>query len=120
MGCGTRTRNTDSKRKVWYPEQIDYSKSSEEYPRLHRNHSEDAFTSQEGFEHVVKELLRQAVRVAFITIIEEEVIAMIGTKLTEQATTNFLYNNNTTHFNVEKVTTISILICCIFFLQKSK
>lgn len=44
------------------------------------NHSEDVFRSQEGFEQMVKERLRQAVRIALISVLEEEVTAFIGAK----------------------------------------
>jgi putative transposase len=44
------------------------------------NHIEDAVRSQEGFEQMVKERLRQAVRIALISVLEEEVTAFIGAK----------------------------------------
>lgn len=49
------------------------------------NHSEDVLGSQEGFEQMVKERLRQAVRAALITILEEEVTAFIGAKPYERS-----------------------------------
>lgn len=45
------------------------------------NHSEDVFRSQEGFEQMVKERLRQAVRIALISGLEEEVTAFIAHEL---------------------------------------
>jgi putative transposase len=42
------------------------------------NHIEDVLASQEGFEQMVKERLRHAVRVALISVLEEEVTAFIG------------------------------------------
>ena len=44
------------------------------------NHSEDGLVSQETFEQMVKERLRQAVRIALMSILEEEVTAFIGAK----------------------------------------
>lgn len=47
----------------------------------HTNNSiEDVLGSQEGFEQMVKERLRHAVRAALMTILEEEVTAFIGAK----------------------------------------
>jgi hypothetical protein len=43
-----------------------------------QNNSEPLMGSQEVFEQMVKERLRQAVRVALIDILEEEVSALIG------------------------------------------
>jgi transposase-like protein len=42
------------------------------------NHIEDVMRSQEAFEQMVKERLRQAVRVALTNVLEEEVTAFIG------------------------------------------
>src|SRR5207247_10804950 len=42
------------------------------------NTSEDVVRSQEAFEQMVKERLRQAVRVALMSVLEEEVTAFIG------------------------------------------
>jgi putative transposase len=42
------------------------------------NHSEDVVTSQEAFEQMVKERLQYAVRIALISVLEEEVTAFIG------------------------------------------
>ena len=49
------------------------------------NHSEDVLASQEGFEQLVKERLRHAVRAALITILEEEVTAFIRAKPYERS-----------------------------------
>ncbi|GAC1668950.1 MAG: IS256 family transposase [Ktedonobacteraceae bacterium] len=49
------------------------------------NHSEDVLASQEGFEQMVKERLRHAVRAALMTILEEEVTAFIGAKPYERS-----------------------------------
>jgi len=43
-----------------------------------KQHIEAEIGSQETFEHVVKERLRYAVRVALISVLEEEVTTMIG------------------------------------------
>lgn len=42
------------------------------------NHIEDGVTSQEAFEQMVKERLQHAVRIALISVLEEEVTAFIG------------------------------------------
>jgi putative transposase len=42
------------------------------------NHIEDVVTSQEAFEQMVKERLQYAVRIALISVLEEEVTAFIG------------------------------------------
>jgi transposase-like protein len=42
------------------------------------NHIEDVLGSQEAFQQIVKERLRQAVRIALISVLEEEVTAFIG------------------------------------------
>jgi putative transposase len=44
------------------------------------NTSEDVVRSQEAFEQMVKERLRQAVRVALMSVLEEEVTAFIGAR----------------------------------------
>src|SRR5579859_6937844 len=44
------------------------------------NPREDALRSQEAFEQMVRERLRQAVRIALISVLEEEVTAFIGAK----------------------------------------
>ncbi len=49
------------------------------------NHIEDVLGSQEAFEQMVKERLRQAVRVALISVLEEEVTAFIGAKPYERS-----------------------------------
>jgi putative transposase len=43
-------------------------------------HSQDMLGSQEAFEEMVKERLRQAVRIALINVLEEEVTAFIGAR----------------------------------------
>jgi putative transposase len=42
------------------------------------NHTEDLLASQEAFEHMVRDRLRQAVRIALVSVLEEEVTAFIG------------------------------------------
>lgn len=49
------------------------------------NHSEKGLGSQEAFEHMVKERLRQAVRIALISVLEEEVTAFIGARPYERS-----------------------------------
>lgn len=44
------------------------------------NTSQDVLISQEGFQQMVKERLRQAVRIALMSVLEEEVTAFIGAK----------------------------------------
>jgi transposase-like protein len=44
------------------------------------NTIEDVVRSQEAFEQMVKEQLRQAVRVALMSVLEEEVTAFIGAR----------------------------------------
>ena len=44
------------------------------------NHSQDEIRSQEAFEQMMQERMRYAVRVALISILEEEVTAFIGAK----------------------------------------
>ena len=47
----------------------------------HRENTiEDVMRSQEAFEQMVKERLRQAVRVALMSVLEEEVTAFIGAR----------------------------------------
>ena len=47
----------------------------------HRENTiEDVVRSQEVFEEMVKERLRQAVRIALISVLEEEVTGFIGAK----------------------------------------
>ena len=47
----------------------------------HRENTiEDVVRSQEAFEQMVKERLRQAVRVALMSVLEEEVTAFIGAR----------------------------------------
>ena len=45
-----------------------------------QNHIEDGVRSQEAFEQLVKERLRYAVRIALISVLEEEVTTFIGAK----------------------------------------
>jgi putative transposase len=49
------------------------------------NHSEDELASQEAFEQMVRERLRQAVRIALMSVLEEEVTAFIGAKPYERS-----------------------------------
>jgi putative transposase len=49
------------------------------------NHIEEVVRSQEAFEEMVQERLRQAVRIALISILEEEVTAFIGAKPYERS-----------------------------------
>lgn len=51
-----------------------------------KNNSEDVFGSQEAFERMVQERMRYAVRVALISILEEEVTAFIGARPYERNT----------------------------------
>ena len=44
------------------------------------NHSEDELRSQETFAQLVQERMRQAIRLALISVLEEEVTAIIGAK----------------------------------------
>src|SRR5437764_15349153 len=52
---------------------------------LTEKHSEAGEASQEVFEQMVKERLRQAVRIALMSILEEEVTAFIGAKPYERS-----------------------------------
>jgi len=52
---------------------------------LSENNNEEVLISQEAFEQMVKERLRQAVRVALISVLEEEVTAFIGAKPYERS-----------------------------------
>ena len=65
------------------------------------NHSEDLFASQEGFEQMVKERLRQAVRAALITVLEEEVTAFIGAKPYERKQERRDYRNGSYQRDLE-------------------
>lgn len=49
------------------------------------NHSEEVVRSQEAFEELVRERLRQAVRIALISVLEEEVTAFIGARPYERS-----------------------------------
>jgi transposase-like protein len=49
------------------------------------NHIEDVVRSQEAFEEMVQERLRQAVRIALISVLEEEVTAFIGARPYERS-----------------------------------
>ena len=51
------------------------------------NTIEDVMRSQEAFEQMVKERMRQAVRVALISVLEEEVTAFIGAQPYEPSRT---------------------------------
>ena len=65
------------------------------------NHSEDVLASQVGFEQMMKERLRHAVRAAFITILEEEVTAFIGAKPYERNDERRDYRNGYYHRDLE-------------------
>lgn len=52
---------------------------------LHDHSIEDVITRQEAFEQLVKERLQYAVRIAFISVLEEEVTAFIGAKPYERS-----------------------------------
>ncbi|SRR5579875_1601242 len=58
-----------------------------------QNNSEPPMGSQEVFEQMVKERLRQAVRVALIDILEEEVSALIGARPYERSKERRDYRN---------------------------
>lgn len=48
------------------------------------NHTEDVLRSQEAFEQMVQERMRQAIRTALISVLEEEVTAITGARLYER------------------------------------
>jgi transposase-like protein len=68
------------------------------------NHSEDLLGSQEDFEQMVKERLRQAVRVALISVLEEEVTAFIGAKPYERSEERRDHRNG--HYRRDLETTV--------------
>jgi putative transposase len=68
------------------------------------NHSEDLLGSQEVFEQMVKERLRQAVRVALISVLEEEVTAFIGAKPYERSEERRDHRNG--HYTRDLETTV--------------
>lgn len=65
------------------------------------NHSEDILASPEGFEQMVKERLRQAVRAALIAVMEEEVTAFIGAKPYERKQERRDYRNGSYQRDLE-------------------
>ncbi len=65
------------------------------------NHSEDILASQEGFEQMVKERLRHAVRAALITALEEEVTTIIGAKPYERNEERRDHRNGSYHRDLE-------------------
>jgi len=69
------------KAEVWYPELVKELsvQITRRIPMAHtQNNIEALVGSQEAFEQVVQQRLRQAVRVALISVLEEEVSAFIG------------------------------------------
>ncbi len=58
-----------------------------------QQHSEAEMGSQEAFEHMVKERLRYAVRVALISVLEEEVTACIAAQPYERNEQRHDYRN---------------------------
>jgi putative transposase len=68
------------------------------------NHSEDVFRSQEAFEEMVKERLQYAVRVALISVLEEEVTLLIGAKPYERSQERRDYRNG--HYTRDLETTV--------------
>jgi putative transposase len=71
------------------------------------NHIEDVLGSQEAFEQMVKERLRQAVRVALISVLEEEVTAFIGAKPYERSEHRRDQRNG--HYTRDLETTVGLL-----------
>jgi len=71
------------------------------------NNSEPPMGSQEVFEQMVKERLRQAVRVALIDILEEEVSALIGARPYERSQARRDYRNG--HYLRDLETTVGLV-----------
>ncbi len=65
------------------------------------NHIEDVLVSQEAFEQMVKERLRQAVCVALISVLEEEVTVFIGAKPYERSQGRRDHRNGYYHRDLE-------------------
>ncbi len=72
-----------------------------------QNNSEPLMGSQEVFEQMVKERLRQAVRVALIDILEEEVSALIGARPYERSQARRDYRNG--HYLRDLETTVGLV-----------
>lgn len=72
-----------------------------------QNDSEPLRGSQEVFEHMVRERLRQAVRVALIDILEEEVSAIIGARPYERNQERRDYRNG--HYLRDLETTVGLV-----------
>lgn len=72
------------------------------------NHIEDVLGSQEAFEQIVKERLRQAVRVALISVLEEEVTAFIGAKPYERSEQRRDHRNG--HYSRDLETTVGQIV----------
>ena len=71
------------------------------------NHSEDKLTSQVSFQELLTERLRDAVRAALITVLEEEVIAAIGAKPYERTQERRDYRNGS--YNRDLETTVGLI-----------
>jgi len=71
------------------------------------NHSEEGLVSQEAFEQIVKERLRQAVRIALMSILEEEVTAFIGAKPYERSQERRDQRNG--HYTRDLETTVGLI-----------
>ena len=71
------------------------------------NHSEDEQTSQGSFQELLTERLRDAVRAALITVLEEEVTAVIGSKTYERTQGRRDYRNGS--YNRDLETTVGLI-----------
>jgi DNA-binding NarL/FixJ family response regulator len=71
------------------------------------NHSEEELTSQVSFQELLTERLREAVRAALITVLEEEVTAAIGAKLYERTQGRRDYRNGSYSRDLE--TTVGLI-----------
>ncbi len=71
------------------------------------NHSEDEQTSQGSFQELLTERLRDAVRAALITVLEEEVTAVIGAKPYERTQGRRDYRNGS--YNRDLETTVGLI-----------
>lgn len=81
------------------------SQRTRRIPMTHTNHdSEDVLVSQEAFEQMLKERLRQAVRIALISVLEEEVTAFIGAKPYERNEERRDHHNG--HYTRDLATTL--------------
>jgi transposase-like protein len=69
---------------------------------IHPSHDNEAIQgSQEAFEHLVRERLRQAVRQVLISVLEEEVTAIIGARPYERCESRRDQRNGHYHRNLE-------------------